>query len=84
MLSEINPTSHGAPLLRTTRPTLTTHATEEVYVQTSMRVTKRNGGSEPVDVNKIVRRADPCTVSLRAPTGCSATRAHIWPSRSKW
>jgi ribonucleoside-diphosphate reductase alpha chain len=34
------------------------------YSQTSMRVTKRNGGSEPVDVNKIVRAVGRCVVGL--------------------
>src|SRR5687768_16508450 len=32
--------------------------------QSSMRVTKRNGGSEPVDVNKIVRAVSRCCVGL--------------------
>src|SRR5436190_16899 len=32
--------------------------------QTSMRVTKRNGGTEPVDVNKIVRAVSRCCVGL--------------------
>ena len=36
----------------------------EVDVQTTMRVTKRNGGSEPVDVNKIVRAVSRCCVGL--------------------
>jgi len=34
------------------------------YSQTSMRVTKRNGGTEPVDVNKIVRAVGRCVVGL--------------------
>src|SRR5262245_40963006 len=35
-------------------------------VQTTMRVTKRNGGSEPVDVNKIVRAVSRCCTGLDA------------------
>jgi len=34
------------------------------YSQTSMRVTKRNGGTEQVDVNKIVRAVGRCVVGL--------------------
>ncbi|MET0385702.1 MAG: ribonucleoside-diphosphate reductase subunit alpha [Polyangiales bacterium] len=37
---------------------------EPSYPQSSMRVTKRNGGSEPVDVNKIVRAVSRCCVGL--------------------
>jgi len=36
----------------------------EAIPQWSMRVTKRNGGSEPVDVNKIVRAVSRCCVGL--------------------
>ena len=38
---------------------------DETYAQTTMRVRKRNGGSEPVDVNKIVRAVSRCCVGLR-------------------
>ena len=34
------------------------------YPQTTMRVKKRNGGSEPVNVNKIVRAVNRCCVGL--------------------
>jgi hypothetical protein len=34
------------------------------YPQSSMRVRKRNGGSEPVNVNKIVRAVNRCCVGL--------------------
>jgi len=34
------------------------------YPQTSMRVKKRNGGSEPVNVNKIVRAVNRCCAGL--------------------
>src|SRR5262245_60946826 len=34
------------------------------YPQTTMRVRKRNGSSEPVDVNKIVRAVNRCCVGL--------------------
>ena len=37
------------------RPAEAQEAAEHVYLQTSMRVRKRSGGTEPVDVNKIVR-----------------------------
>ena len=36
----------------------------EETAQTTMRVTKRNGGHEPVDINKIVRAISRCTPSL--------------------
>ncbi|HVW29730.1 MAG TPA: ribonucleoside-diphosphate reductase subunit alpha [Polyangiaceae bacterium] len=34
------------------------------YPQTTMRVKKRNGGSEPVDINKIVRAVNRCCTGL--------------------
>ena len=34
------------------------------YPQTTMRVKKRNGGSEPVNVNKIVRAVNRCCAGL--------------------
>ena len=37
---------------------------EHDYPQTTMRVRKRNGGSEPVDVNKIVRAIGRCCPGL--------------------
>jgi len=36
----------------------------DVLIQTQMRVTKRNGGTEPVDVNKIVRAVSRCCPGL--------------------
>src|SRR5688572_2730506 len=39
---------------------------EEPPAQTTMRVRKRNGGFEPVDVNKIVRAVGRCCVGLPA------------------
>ena len=39
-------------------------AGDEGYTQTTMRVKKRNGSSEPVDVNKIVRAVGRCCVGL--------------------
>jgi ribonucleoside-diphosphate reductase alpha chain len=39
-------------------------APDETYAQTTMRVRKRNGSSEPVDVNKIVRAVSRCCVGL--------------------
>jgi ribonucleoside-diphosphate reductase alpha chain len=52
MLSEITNGNGQAPL-RTNHPARET--TEETYTPTSMRVKKRNGSTEPVDLNKIVR-----------------------------
>jgi ribonucleoside-diphosphate reductase alpha chain len=37
---------------------------DEGYTQTTMRVRKRNGSTEPVDVNKIVRAVGRCCVGL--------------------
>jgi ribonucleoside-diphosphate reductase alpha chain len=62
MLNETTPSSNGATPLRTSRPTIST--ADETYPQTSMRVKKRNGASEPVDVNKIVRAVSRCCVGL--------------------
>jgi ribonucleoside-diphosphate reductase alpha chain len=39
-------------------------ATDEGYPQTTMRVRKRNGSPEPVDVNKIVRAVNRCCAGL--------------------
>ena len=39
-------------------------AAEHVYLQTSMRVRKRSGATEPVDVNKIVRAVGRCCAGL--------------------
>src|SRR5262245_15972457 len=39
-------------------------AGDEGYPQTTMRVRKRNGSTEPVDVNKIVRAVGRCCVGL--------------------
>jgi ribonucleoside-diphosphate reductase alpha chain len=61
MLSETTtPWSNGAPSLRTVLPT----TADDAYPQTSMRVKKRNGSREPVDVNKIVRAVNRCCVGL--------------------
>jgi ribonucleoside-diphosphate reductase alpha chain len=37
---------------------------DDAYPQTTMRVKKRNGSAEPVDVNKIVRAVSRCCVGL--------------------
>jgi ribonucleoside-diphosphate reductase alpha chain len=50
MLSETITPRHDAP--------------DETYPQTTMRVRKRNGAWEPVDVNKIVRAVSRCCVGL--------------------
>ena len=39
-------------------------ARDEAYPQTTMRVRKRNGSDEPVDVNKIVRAVNRCCAGL--------------------
>jgi ribonucleoside-diphosphate reductase alpha chain len=40
------------------------HDASSAYPQSTMRVRKRNGGSEPVNVNKIVRAVNRCCVGL--------------------
>ena len=50
------PQSHSAPAVP--------RSAEDVLPQTSMRVRKRNGSTEPVDVNKIVRAVSRCCVGL--------------------
>jgi ribonucleoside-diphosphate reductase alpha chain len=42
----------------------TTTPPDESYPQSTMRVIKRNGSSEPVDLNKIVRAVSRCCVDL--------------------
>src|SRR5258707_25135 len=61
MLIEI-PKGNGVAPLPTSEPKRRT--TEETYPQTTMRVKKRNGSSEPVDVNKIVRAVNRCCLGL--------------------
>ena len=39
-------------------------SSDDAYPQTTMRVRKRNGSPEPVDVNKIVRAVNRCCVGL--------------------
>src|SRR5688572_469679 len=51
MLSEITNGNGQAPL----RVIQAERGTEDAYAQTTMRVKKRNGSTEPVDLNKIVR-----------------------------
>ncbi len=65
MLSETtSPKGNGGAPLRTIHPTPTPRASEDALPQSSMRVRKRNGSSEPVDVNKIVRAVNRCCVGL--------------------
>src|SRR6185503_20816669 len=49
-------------LIETVTPRSDAH--EDTYAQTTMRVRKRNGSAEPVDVNKIVRAVSRCCVGL--------------------
>src|SRR5580692_11596066 len=59
MLSESNGTE-----ARLQRTSVQRRETDETYPQTTMRVKKRNGSSEPVDVNKIVRAVNRSCVGL--------------------
>ena len=59
MLSESNGTGAASP-----RTSHQRRETDETYPQTTMRVRKRNGSTEPVDVNKIVRAVSRCCVEL--------------------
>jgi ribonucleoside-diphosphate reductase alpha chain len=45
-------------------PAAAVDSSDEGYGQTTMRVRKRNGSAEPVDVNKIVRAVGRCCVGL--------------------
>ncbi len=45
-------------------PAAAPDSSDEGYSQTTMRVRKRNGSAEPVDVNKIVRAVGRCCVGL--------------------
>jgi len=63
MQNETSPNSNGAAPSRTT-PRTTSSTAGDTYTQTTMRVKKRNGSSEPVDVNKIVRAVGRCCVGL--------------------
>nr|WP_276597277.1 hypothetical protein [Sorangium aterium] len=60
MLNEPLVKSNGAAPLRALHaphaPAMTSAGAEETLPHTTMRVKKRNGSSEPVDVNKIVGR----------------------------
>jgi ribonucleoside-diphosphate reductase alpha chain len=60
---DISQEGNGQAPLRSTPPHFTT-SSDEAYPQTTMRVKKRNGNSEPVDVNKIVRAVSRCCVGL--------------------
>ncbi|WP_437728944.1 ribonucleoside-diphosphate reductase subunit alpha [Sorangium sp. So ce861] len=62
MLSDTMTRSNGAAPLRA--PQARTRGAEEALPHTTMRVTKRNGSSEPVDVNKIVRAVSRCCAAL--------------------
>jgi ribonucleoside-diphosphate reductase alpha chain len=65
MLSETTiPKANGGAPLRMIHPSPTSRASEDALPQTSMRVRKRNGSSEPVDVNKIVRAVNRCCAGL--------------------
>jgi ribonucleoside-diphosphate reductase alpha chain len=61
MLSESIRTAAGG-VMPLRRPAF--EASDEAYTQTTMRVRKRNGSTEPVDVNKIVRAVGRCCVGL--------------------
>ncbi|HLV68198.1 MAG TPA: ribonucleotide reductase N-terminal alpha domain-containing protein, partial [Polyangiaceae bacterium] len=57
-----NPTSNGAVPLRSSERR--NGPEDEAYPQTTMRVTKRNGSSEPVNLDKIVRAVSRCCAGL--------------------
>jgi ribonucleoside-diphosphate reductase alpha chain len=61
MLSESIRTNGATPLHA---PAAAFDSSDEGYSQTTMRVRKRNGSAEPVDVNKIVRAIGRCCVGL--------------------
>jgi ribonucleoside-diphosphate reductase alpha chain len=61
MLSETAINGNGQASLRTLHHR---RESEEPATQTTMRVKKRNGSAEPVDVNKIVRAVSRCCVGL--------------------
>jgi ribonucleoside-diphosphate reductase alpha chain len=59
------------PVARMTSPAVTSEAapprdisTDETYPQQTMRVEKRNGSADPVDVTKIVRAVKRCCIGL--------------------
>jgi ribonucleoside-diphosphate reductase alpha chain len=62
MLTDMPLQSNGVAPPRKTPPAAP--APDETYPATSMRVTKRNGSREAVDVNKIVRAVSRCCVNL--------------------
>ncbi|EYF05715.1 ribonucleoside-diphosphate reductase subunit alpha [Chondromyces apiculatus] len=62
MLSETMPKGNGVAPLRASTPK--SALPEETYPQTSMRVKKRNGATEPVNLDKIVRAVSRCCVGL--------------------
>lgn len=63
MLNETTTTrANGATPLRPPHPTTT--ARDDAYPQTTMRVKKRNGSTEPVNVNKIVRAVNRSCIDL--------------------
>ena len=65
-------------------------APDETYAQTTMRVRKRNGSSEPVDVNKIVRAVSRCCVGpARRRRACASpprrsAASTTAPPRASW
>jgi ribonucleoside-diphosphate reductase alpha chain len=60
MLSENTEKTNGPALLHAAR----TAPSEEPRPQSTMRITKRSGASEAVDVNKIVRAVNRCCIGL--------------------
>lgn len=63
MLSETITSGNGAVPFSTSRTTQSRH--DDGDLATGMRVKKRNGSSEPVDLNKIVRAVNRCCSGLR-------------------
>jgi ribonucleoside-diphosphate reductase alpha chain len=63
MHSEITTRSHGGTHLPPAHAGTDVPA-DSAFPQTTMRVTKRNGSTEPVDLNKIVRAINRCCAGL--------------------
>jgi ribonucleoside-diphosphate reductase alpha chain len=60
----MHPTFREGGLMQTENATIASRSRVEPLAPTSMRVTKRNGSTEPVDLNKIVRAIARCCTGL--------------------
>src|SRR5690606_39731277 len=64
MLNERSQAANGAVRRSESTSAAVEAGRPQAFTQTSMRVTKRNGQREPVDVNKIVRAVSRCCTGL--------------------